>query len=734
MKRFNWILIVLCFALIVSCERDEKTDIPKGAYALRDGGIIIKHNPDISVNELNIFPEGISVDEEISAGRNRLSVKSTAGEVASANDRPIGNDYRFKLVGEAKTLTINGVETQATHVKITDDAQYAFVSYNSKGNSHAGGVLIFKIEITGNSWETVKAKATPVSMMEMPKAEVSAVDYSDNKLYITGASEDPKLGYSEERDGFNYAFCMVMELKTDKTFNEGVEPAFIRQLTSFQGTSVRAANNRMYVTTGDGTNGTKGGLYIFNTADSKYPQIKFIEGKDYVRSVDIAGSNIYMMQSQPARITQYDPDGEGEKIIYNQAGEAMQSNAKSEILAWNGYLLAALNESGLRMLDGNGAIVDFLGQPGTDPEKHVTNSVAVNSSPKKNFDGGEVKSNLLLLANGEKGIYWYDITEADGKNQIALCNNNSMFFGDNLSSNFVASAGNIVFVADGLGGLKILYIGINEGAPDDPPIENKACTAFMDYLYNLGSVRSLLPPSKSVFRPEADEIIRTLFSDPDNVPEYINILKDTELYLSYIGEWAGWKNSLGFFVIPESVTDHLAYYNSNIKDDLYETVGKTKVLKDKYTIFKNISSDVLNPGETWPIGNFKKGDKVVLFLVPNGWVSQNNRVQISFSSWNQIFFTHAGLNKGTSVGYNSAYRDFTGIQYNTFYSADCKSIVLFFEDNHSTSDVDYNDIIFSISDNGNGEQITDIELPKYTIISSDGGKTPELVSTSSVNP
>jgi hypothetical protein len=85
----------------------------------------------------------------------------------------------------------------------------------------------------------------------------------------------------------------------------------------------------------------------------------------------------------------------------------------------------------------------------------------MNSDIKKDAAGNNTQSNLLLVANGEKGVYWYDIVrDTNGVDRIIAADRNSIL-GDN-SANFIASKGNIVFVADGLGGLKILYIGEQE--------------------------------------------------------------------------------------------------------------------------------------------------------------------------------------------------------------------------------------------------------------------------------
>ena len=728
MKRIAIIVTVLCVGWLIGCNKDDggkEIPIVDSDFSLMDGSIIVTRHPNIKITSRNEFPISTATEAGISPSRKRMGMQTNALDENGAELK--GNNYRFKLVAEMNTLTTaDGVTTQATHVKITDDG-YAFVSYNDRGDEHKGGVIVYKYTIQEGTLETVKVTVDAITEMKMSNAEVSAIDYYNNKLYLTGASTEPKLGYDKATDAGNPAFYMVMELNTDKTFKE-VDP-HIGKLTSFQGTSIRVSNNRIYVTTGDGTEGSKGGLYIFNVSD--YSLIKFIDGKDNARSVDFDNSNVYLMQAEHARITKYNLDGSDNGDLIYDKNESNQHHAKSEILAWKDYLFVAENESGLRMLLKDGTVNASLDRPGEDEDAHVTNSVCMNSDQKKNSDGKLIQSDLLLLANGEKGIYWYDIMQDyEGKDHIISCYDNSILGKPGLSANFIASKGNIVFLADGLGGLKVLYIGFNEG--DGPPDVGEACESAMNYLYGGWSGDGLLPETRSVFRPEADPIIKTLFSDVADIPNYIEVINDdTELYISFLFEGAGWNNALGYFVIPASanantVAAEYAYYLNTIKPDLCTS---DDVLKDKYIIFNNIrSADNGGPLEKkiYRIGGnsrtFKAGDKVVLFMVPNGWNAQNDRVEVSFSagSWNQVFFMHKYFNLESEVKYLPyegfpAWGDYAGVQYNTFYDMECMTMVMFFEDNHSSSDTDYNDVIISISDNINGEPITNFVLPKYAI-------------------
>jgi hypothetical protein len=283
----------------------------------------------------------------------------------------------------------------------------------------------------------------------------------------------------------------------------------------------------------------------------------------------------------------------------------------------------------------------------------------------------------------------------------------------------------------------VLYIGFNAG-DTPPPVAGDGCQDFMSYLYNgTDQVTMLFPEEYSVFRSNAHSIVKQLFQMPtveqaaNNTLNYIDVIKDgTELYITYMSEGAGWSNALGYFEIPANIerTDKAEYnyWNSKIKSDMYKTVKGVNVLDDKHIIFKNIRDKSkggnMVAGNTYRIGGdgktFKAGTRVVLFMCPDGWSSQNNRVEVTFNTGTtkQIFFMHKGFNKETKIPYASAYGKFEGVQMNSFYSADCNSMALCIEDWHiKGTDVDFNDIIFSISDNLNHEKITGFKAPKWAV-------------------
>ena len=800
MKRFFLYSILVCIALFSGCNKDnpvpskpldptvEPVQPNSEPTPLKDGAIKFSNPDGMELdNDINDeYPEAIS--SQSGGGISASGLKATEEGI----DLKV-NEYRFKLVAQKEQLVVNGQRVQATHVKITDivnNVGYAYVSYNKKLVPNIGGLIVYKFTVKPGPLETATVDVEPWGpMLEMPQAQINAIDFDGVNIYIAGASDDLLL-FGKDVVREDPAFFMVLELDANKKLKEQ-EPV-VKQLTSYQATSICKKDNRIYITAGNGMvedeNGNyiedtgNGGFFIYSANDYKF--ITSVLDKNHARGIDVDGKNIYLYQAEPARVTKYDMDAQNAVPIYNGNDETMQRYAKSDILSWGDYLFIAQNETGLKMLNKNGGIHQALDQPNKDGcvgnrpvngdypdgysyEEDVTNSMSVNSDKKiawykdwsgKDIQAENVSSNLLLLANGEQGIYWYDVTQpingtSDSKYYIASSGVNSIlaspskdYSGDGgASANYVTSKGNVVFVAQGVGGLKVLYIGFNIADAPPPPI-GTGCDKFMDYLWNgTNSVTMLFPESNSVFT-SSNPIIQALFQSatPPNPPlgkgsiqakdasiNYIEILEDnTELYITYMGEGAGYSNALGYFVIPANTSNELTYYNS-FKNNLWTKSGTANVLKDEYTIFQNITD--VSEGGHMQSGNmyviqdkfgkngvpqkFNRGDKVVIFMVPNGWTAQNNRVQKNATTANKagIFFMHKDFNEAEGIIYGSNYGDYKYCQIATFYSADCRSLVLCIEDIANGSDCDFNDIIFSISDNTSGERVTKFKAPKYAV-------------------
>ena len=791
MKRVVFISMIFCVVIFAGCREDEKTEPANINPQVEPVEPVASVEPvqpavpptpfkagmlyfdDISVVKTEIPEEDVF---PIANGTSSVSAKSKSGVKMAAFEEPEQchvEPYWFKLVAQMDALVVplegEDVKVQATHVQIDD--QYAYVSYNLRGEPNIGGLVVYKYTVTHGKLEEATVDVEKVSSIRMPYAQINAIDFDGVRLYVAGATDRPEsfFGKSEREDR---AFLMILEVDADRKFREQ-EPV-VKQLTSYQATSIRKYKDKIYVTVGDGTDGPPpmgnwnnhmdGGLFVYNVQDLSFNT--YILGLVHARGVDVDDNFVYLYQANHARVSKFSHnnlDINGKIPLYEDSGEAWQRDAKSEILAWKDYLFVAENETGLRMVYKNGGLHQAIKPPNMDNnnwdrEGDVTNSMSMNSDLKKNAGGKDVQSDLLLVANGQQGISWYDVTNpindpdnTKGKDWICGSPPNSILGGMG-SANYVTSRGNVVFVAAGKGGLKVLYVGFNNDDDDDgdEEIVGTGCTDFMGYVYDgVDNISPLFPESRSVFRADAHPIVKQLFQLPSRTEaarvalNYIEITKETELYITYMFEGAGWNNALGYFVIPASVAKtnqaEYSYWTTTVRDNIYTVVNRVNVLKPEYTIFSRVKDfskgGNMRAGNTYQIGGagktFKSGERVVLFMCPDGWSSQNNRVEVTFTrgTTKQIFFMHqyfnspAGLNINYSNLYSSGSDSFAGVQMNSFYAADCKSMVLCIEDYHAQgSDVDFNDIIFSISDNLDYHEITSFIAPKWAVERKENGE------------
>lgn len=525
-------------------------------------------------------------------------------------------NYAFKLRAQVDAPKVKGNVIQATHVKIADDM--AFVSYNTKGNVYQGGVELFNISDGSNPILQAQALFNDV--------DVSAVEYYNGKIYLAGAIDPESIGYTLESP----AILIEMELSPS---GQILPVTNIYDLPSYVATDVEVDENYIYV-----TSGSDGKLTILNHDLSLATDININDA----RSLSVNSNNIYALDATNEKIQTFNKSDFTELDPILVQGP-ISDESKTEIDATDKYVFAALNKSGLDICLLDGSLKEHFNRPETPEggldEDYVTNSVALNDE-------------LLLIGNGGAGIYvGAMIPENDDKVSIL----GSMDF--HASVNFVESKGNYIFVAAGTGGLKILTIEIDEGIPDNI-ILTKPCPTLIN------NIIAMFPESKNNRNAQPD-----LFSDGNNLN--LRLVKESPVYVTFIDEGAGWRNSLAYYTYdaatPPSDSDEL----------------------ELHMVFPNIS---------------KEGE--------GGGLTSGNRVQLGNATFPQntvigFCLIVQGWKNGTTV--DGVYRHFTNIEWNRnsnqqhilFKEQNCKDIVVCFEDIDISSggDKDYNDIIFTVTDN-----------------------------------
>lgn len=605
----NFIFIFPALMLwAVACQKDEAQNIIDPAQIQH---LTIKNDP-VQLNErLSIKDELVKMNP-----RYQSELKSTTNP-----EKDYSANFTFKLRADVDAPTDHGRTLMATHVALKD--KYAFVSYNYRGEEFGGAVEVFDVEIP--------KQPKIISNATFTDADINAVDFKEGKIFIVGATAD-----YVEMEFSSPAFFQVLSLNSQMQI---ISVDTLIDIPSFSANGIKVTDQYIYITSGD-----SGGLTIF---DRQYNLIKQESIVD-ARSVDTNSENVYILSGQPGKINVFSRADNELTTGYEIYG-ANTPWSKSEISVTDQYIFAALNEEGVKMINTDGTLKQHIPKPETPAgdldENHVSNSVSVNNT-------------LVFMANGQSGITVGEIVSRLDDEVVIL---GEMVFNDMQSANFVKSNDSIVFVASGLGGLKILSVSIDEGVPDDI-IPTEPCPALMN------AINLYLPE-----RENAQNHSPQLFV-AENALNVVTA-EETPVYVVFVNEGAGWKNSFGYYAYPA--------------DNPPASVEELQNL----VVFPNVSSvndgGGLEPGDMVQLGSepFPANTVVGFFLVAQGW--KNGQMV------NGVY-THY-----TNREFNPSSKQ----QHLLFIENGCQDMVLAFEDIRIPGgDKDYNDIILVIKDN-------DKELP-----------------------
>lgn len=551
-------------------------------------------------------------------------------------------DHTWYFVAEVSSPIFQGEKLSATHVQVVDDK--AYVSYNKQGDTHLGGLEVFDL--------SNRAYPKLVSQALFKNADVNAIttDYEGDEF-----SRRIWLALSHKNKG---AVVRQVSLR-DGLISDEIKDVSLSKFS--QGISASAngivrSGDYLYVTAGK----TRGGTYTLDVDD-----LGFIDAEEYSDAKYVAtNGSIPFASSVVSLVT-----GENAELKIKQVG----SNDTSKTID----IGAAVHQNVERNFRGKSTLhfaqrhpevvfvtMGYDGLKGFD----IYTDEELFSSPssmlaKGNTNGITSDDDYLYMANGADGITVATMPEGSGVVE-------PIFTWDldeaPASANYMTTDGEWIFVAKGGEGLKILRKGKlgehqtlyghdNNGVPHGmEPEDIEVCSELLPNLF-----RNVLPERNNV---------------PNNNPEYfenphreIELLKDDKVYVTFISEGAGYRNTLGYY-----------YYH---KDNPPQSADDL----NKVVIFPNASAKYsggeLIQGNTMKLlGEFEEGTVIGFYVISNGW-------------------------KGSEIT-DGIYTQYTIPEFNVsekqqsiiFYDQGCSSIVMAFEDIAlPQGDKDYNDAIFMIS-------------------------------------
>ena len=348
---------------------------------------------------------------------------------------PTRSTLSLTLVAELDPPTVDGQVVQAT--SISPPRRFTFlVSYNMKGNPFVGAVdyVINPFGLTPRL----------VSLVAFGDSDVSAVGLDDDWIYAAQATGANGFATPAAIERLQLAASGIL-LENNTRFD----------LTSFAATSVLAAGNKIYVTTGD-----DGHVYALDASDMSMIGRFALDNARWVAH-DADNGRIVVAQGTPGRIAVFQ-EGDfpgGSMTLLNTfpfpGADVPESKSTVEIVGGKAFIAAGPEGVQVMCLD-NGEIVGSVPRPdpaslGLEPSVVVTNAVTVDED-------------LMFISNGEAGVYVaagaaeFASTPCDAPQTITVLGH--LRFDDLQSVNHVDYENKRLLIAAGLGGLKIVKIKI----------------------------------------------------------------------------------------------------------------------------------------------------------------------------------------------------------------------------------------------------------------------------------
>jgi hypothetical protein len=379
-------------------------------------------------NPINDGPITINSDSQSLTARVNLDNAGVIGLIDP--NAPEGRvleeatDLPLILVSQVDAPVLDGKTLKATHVDI--DGNYAYVAYNTEGDTYLGAVDIFDITNIYSPVITEQAVFTDT--------DISSLEYKNGKLYLAAA-----VNIDENDDVTSPANLITVSVSGGRFTSEFVYTS----LPGFVATDVANTNSSTAVTSGnDGVIGLFDGTQTLGNS-SEITDLRAVA----------FGTDKLAVLSGTTGVHILDPNSLSEVVSIPLTLDVAGAKRTMDIDNGNLYVSEGANGAGIyKMVDGS--LVQKLAIP-IRPEDVAEGDIVTNAV--------SVDNNLLFMANGAAGISISDVSDLASIKQFGVLDLDG-------SSNFVRNEEEFVFVATGFGGLQILKINKVE-APADTSCE-----------------------------------------------------------------------------------------------------------------------------------------------------------------------------------------------------------------------------------------------------------------------
>ena len=357
----------------------------------------------------------------------------------------IASDLPLALIAEVDAPEYDDLVLQATHVCFSGN--YAYVSYNVKGERYLGAVDV--IDITDPTLPQLAGHAT------FPSMDISSLTIKDGILYMVGARDvDAYEGVT------NPAVLVKMTLDGDM-LSDNIN--FI-ELSSYVGTDVVVGESYYYC-----VSGSTGALTAFAISNDELASQ--IDQED-LRAIGVDGDKLVALSGTQG-IHVYDISSMTETQSFSVSSDV--ADAKRTLDFYNSHVLVAEGYDGLgvyNLSDGLQTLnipVAEVSDSEIDLNDVVCNAITVSDDH-------------IFMAEGAAGLVVYSLVQNGIDNPVEIGELNLEG-----SANYVKSGGEYIFVADGTGGLKILQ-DLSADEDDSSDDSGYTCSSYPAYTGGSGDL------------------------------------------------------------------------------------------------------------------------------------------------------------------------------------------------------------------------------------------------------
>lgn len=413
----------LCLVVAATACYDQVTSVDES-----DGRTTIVNDEDQLAERMRYTDEDVPIDAPAPG------VFGTASLLAADGPQRAPTSLTLTLVAELASPELGGETIQATSVsRRSRDA--VLVSYNVRGETFMGGID-YLINWFGRF-------PSVLSSVGFTDSDVSSVSFDGRDIYLAGATDDPAFNTSASLETLRLGWFGI-----SLAGNARVD------LSSFAATSVLAVDDYVYVTTGD-----DGHLYALNDSDLTVAGQFALDDARWVE-YDEDSDRIVVVQGTPGRLSLFEPGtfpggSMNQTATYAFPG-ATVPESKSAMDIAGGKAFVAAGPDGVQIVClATGSVLGSVPRPdpasvGLPPEVVVTNAVTV-------------EGDLMFISNGEAGVYVATVDqpfEDTGCSAQAPTVIGRLRFDDLQSVNHVDYESGFLFVAAGLGGVKIVLVTV----------------------------------------------------------------------------------------------------------------------------------------------------------------------------------------------------------------------------------------------------------------------------------